>query len=160
MGRHSRERIPPAEYLAATYYEKWLRGLEMLLVEQGLVTAKELQTGRAESKASGVSALRVPEAATLLRNRRHARRAARRRGAGLQGAVGGAGLRNNGFPARARRLHLARMGGRARRRARRRDRARRAGRRHPLLRALAGGPGKTRRREKTHPGPGARAARG
>src|SRR5438445_7490593 len=41
MGRHSRERIPPAEYLAATYYEKWLRGLEMLLVEQGLVTAKE-----------------------------------------------------------------------------------------------------------------------
>ena len=73
MGRHSRERIPPAEYLAATYYEKWLRGLEMLLVEQGLVTAKELQTGRAESKASGVSALRVPEVATFLRNRRHAR---------------------------------------------------------------------------------------
>ena len=73
MGRHSRERIPPAEYLAATYYEKWLRGLEMLLVEQGLVMAKELQTGRAESKASGVSALRVPEVATFLRNRRHAR---------------------------------------------------------------------------------------
>src|SRR5204863_72762 len=48
MGRHSRERIPPAEYLAATYYEKWLRGLEMLLVENGLVTAKELQSGRPE----------------------------------------------------------------------------------------------------------------
>ena len=73
MGRHSRERIPPVEYLAATYYEKWLRGLEMLLVEQGLVMAKELQTGRAESKASGVSVLRVPEVATFLRNRRHAR---------------------------------------------------------------------------------------
>src|SRR6266853_1703254 len=71
VGRHSRERIPPAEYLAATYYEKWLRGLEMLLVEQGLVTAKELQTGRAESKASGVSALRVPEVATFLRDRDH-----------------------------------------------------------------------------------------
>ncbi len=73
MGRHSRERIPPVEYLAATYYEKWLRGLEMLLVEQGLVMAKELQTGRAESKASGTSVLRVPEVATFLRNRRHAR---------------------------------------------------------------------------------------
>src|SRR5712691_8078560 len=60
MGRHSRERIPPAEYLAATYYEKWLRGLEMLLLENGLVTAKELETGRAESKASGTSVLRAP----------------------------------------------------------------------------------------------------
>src|SRR5947207_14993426 len=55
MGRHSRERIPPAEYLAATYYEKWLRGLEMLLVELGLATAEELQRGRVESKASGVA---------------------------------------------------------------------------------------------------------
>src|SRR2546426_5189209 len=73
MGRHSRERIPPAEYLAATYYEKWLRGLEMLLVEQGLVTAKELQTGRAESKASGGDVLRGPEVAAYLRVRRLAR---------------------------------------------------------------------------------------
>ncbi len=73
MGRHSRERIPPAEYLAATYYEKWLRGLEMLLVEQGLVTAKELRTGRAESKASGVSVLRASEVAGFLRVRRLAR---------------------------------------------------------------------------------------
>ena len=73
MSRHSRERIPPAEYLAATYYEKWLRGLEMLLVEQGLVMAKELETGRAEARATGASVLRVPEVATFLRNRRHAR---------------------------------------------------------------------------------------
>src|SRR5438309_2208110 len=73
MGRHSRERIPPAEYLAATYYENWLRGLEMLLVENGLVTAKELVTGRAESKASGASVLRASEVAGFLRVRRLAR---------------------------------------------------------------------------------------
>src|SRR5258705_10997603 len=73
MGRHSRERIPPVEYLAATYYEKWLRGLEMLLVEQGLLTAKELETGRAESKAGGASALRPSEVAATLRVRRLAR---------------------------------------------------------------------------------------
>src|SRR6266853_6694946 len=67
VGRHSRERIPPAEYLAATYYEKWLRGLEMLLLENGLVTAKELETGRAESKASEASVLRPSEVTAYLR---------------------------------------------------------------------------------------------
>lgn len=43
--RHARERIPPAEYLASTYYEVWLKGLERLLVENGLVTAEELAAG-------------------------------------------------------------------------------------------------------------------
>ena len=73
VSRHSRERIPPAEYLAATYYEKWLRGLETLLVENGLVTARELETGRTESRTSGLTALQVPEVASFLGNRRHAR---------------------------------------------------------------------------------------
>ena len=43
--RHARERTPPAEYLAASYYEIWLKGLERLLVENGLVTADELAAG-------------------------------------------------------------------------------------------------------------------
>jgi nitrile hydratase beta subunit len=73
MSRHSRERIPPAEYLAATYYEKWLLGLEMLLVEQGMVTAKEMKTGRAGAKARELRALGAAGVATYLRNRRHAR---------------------------------------------------------------------------------------
>lgn len=42
MARHARERMPGAEYLAATYYEKWLWGLERLLVERGLVPQTEL----------------------------------------------------------------------------------------------------------------------
>jgi nitrile hydratase len=43
MSRHSRERMPPAEYLAATYYERWLYGVHLLLVEQGLLAPGELQ---------------------------------------------------------------------------------------------------------------------
>jgi nitrile hydratase subunit beta len=36
--RDAIERIPPAEYLALSYYERWLRGAEMLLAEKGLLT--------------------------------------------------------------------------------------------------------------------------
>jgi nitrile hydratase len=43
MARHSRERMPPAEYLATSYYEHWLWGLERLLVEQGLLTPGEIE---------------------------------------------------------------------------------------------------------------------
>jgi hypothetical protein len=35
--RDAIERIPPAEYLALSYYERWLRAAEMLLAERGLV---------------------------------------------------------------------------------------------------------------------------
>jgi nitrile hydratase len=33
--RDAIERIPPEEYLATPYYERWLRGIEMLLDEKG-----------------------------------------------------------------------------------------------------------------------------
>ncbi|EDP66708.1 Nitrile hydratase [alpha proteobacterium BAL199] len=45
--RSAREQQPPAQYLENTYYEQWLHGLEVLLVEEGLVTAEELRTGKA-----------------------------------------------------------------------------------------------------------------
>jgi nitrile hydratase len=45
MVRQARERIPPAEYLAASYYETWISGLERLLVEHGLAKKPELSTG-------------------------------------------------------------------------------------------------------------------
>jgi nitrile hydratase subunit beta len=44
--RHARERIPPADYLRMSYYEKWLTGLVMLLEESGLVTSAELESGQ------------------------------------------------------------------------------------------------------------------
>jgi nitrile hydratase len=47
MSRHGRERIPPAEYLASSYYEIWLKGMERVLVERGLVSEAELAAGHA-----------------------------------------------------------------------------------------------------------------
>ena len=40
--RHGIERMPPAEYLAASYYERWLSSLERNLVDKGLITREEL----------------------------------------------------------------------------------------------------------------------
>ncbi|MBI4627328.1 MAG: nitrile hydratase subunit beta [Candidatus Rokubacteria bacterium] len=48
MSRHSRELMPPAEYLATSYYEHWLWGLEHLLVEKGLLTKEEIEARVAE----------------------------------------------------------------------------------------------------------------
>ncbi len=45
--RHQRELIPAPEYLRMSYYEKWLAGLEQLLLRHGLVTQEELHSGRA-----------------------------------------------------------------------------------------------------------------
>ncbi len=34
--RDAIERIPPEDYLAASYYERWLRAMEMLVDEKGI----------------------------------------------------------------------------------------------------------------------------
>jgi nitrile hydratase len=43
--RHQRELIPGPDYLRMSYYEKWITGLEALLVKTGLVTEAELASG-------------------------------------------------------------------------------------------------------------------
>jgi nitrile hydratase len=43
--RHSREVIPPAEYLSMSYYEKWYAGLVGLLIKSGLVARAEVESG-------------------------------------------------------------------------------------------------------------------
>jgi nitrile hydratase subunit beta len=40
--RHAIERIPPARYLASSYYERWIAAAETILVEHGVVTREEL----------------------------------------------------------------------------------------------------------------------
>ena len=40
--RHYIENIPPAQYLASSYYERWMLALESALVNKGLLTAEEL----------------------------------------------------------------------------------------------------------------------
>ena len=64
--RHQIELLPPAEYLRMTYYERWLRINEQLLVKHGLVTPTELATGAPErGSAKATPAL---TAATVARN--------------------------------------------------------------------------------------------
>ena len=64
--RHAIERIPPAEYLRMSYYEKWLAALVDLVTGRGLVTRAELESGKPAAgsakatppvKAEGVPAL-------------------------------------------------------------------------------------------------------
>ena len=46
QSRAARESLPPARYLAASYYEIWLEGLCALMRARGLVTDEELADGR------------------------------------------------------------------------------------------------------------------
>jgi len=50
--RHSIERIPAADYLRMSYYEKWLAGLITRLEESGLVSRAEVESGRAAPESS------------------------------------------------------------------------------------------------------------
>jgi nitrile hydratase subunit beta len=45
--RYAIERMDPAHYLASSYYEHWLCALETQLLEKGLITRAELESGRA-----------------------------------------------------------------------------------------------------------------
>ena len=46
QARSARESLPPAQYLASTYYEIWLAGLLVLMRDRGLVSAAEIAAGR------------------------------------------------------------------------------------------------------------------
>ncbi len=63
--RHARERQHPVDYLRNSYYENWLAGLEKLLVENGVVTRKELETGQADGPADPAFLKRVLRAETV-----------------------------------------------------------------------------------------------
>jgi nitrile hydratase subunit beta len=52
--RFARESVPPARYLASSYYEIWLAALERQLDEHGLVSASELDAGRPLGPAAPV----------------------------------------------------------------------------------------------------------
>jgi nitrile hydratase subunit beta len=77
QGRAARESLHPAEYLAKSYYEIWIAGLEKLMAERGLVTSDEIDEGKPLHPAKAVprvlTAERVP---TILSNGRPTERAA------------------------------------------------------------------------------------
>ena len=47
--RHSVERMDPVEYLATSYYEHWLAGMETLAREFGYLTDEEIASGKSSS---------------------------------------------------------------------------------------------------------------
>jgi nitrile hydratase subunit beta len=67
--RYARELIPPAAYLASTYYEHWLSGLETQLAGAGLVSPTETDARLADPQSAIVKAsdptLRVLKAADV-----------------------------------------------------------------------------------------------
>jgi nitrile hydratase subunit beta len=81
MSRFAREHMPAAEYLATSYYEHWLWGLERLLEQHGFLTHVEARQRIQEgASAAPVAAGELqpgvlqPDGVTgLLRNRRAAR---------------------------------------------------------------------------------------
>jgi nitrile hydratase len=66
MSRYARERMPAADYLAASYYERWLYGLELLLVERGLLTREEVETGRARGTSAALRVLKAADVGKVL----------------------------------------------------------------------------------------------
>jgi len=46
--RHGIERMRPAEYLRASYYERWLASLETNLVDKGVLTREEIEARTAQ----------------------------------------------------------------------------------------------------------------
>lgn len=57
--RFARERQHPAKYISNTYYENWLEGLVTLLLEKGLITEEELESGKAARKIDDSDGLNV-----------------------------------------------------------------------------------------------------
>ena len=65
--RHSRELIPPTEYLRMSYYERWVAGLVELIVKSGLTTRAEIESGvPATESVKAVPALTVDKAVALV----------------------------------------------------------------------------------------------
>jgi nitrile hydratase len=73
--RYRMERMPPDEYLRASYYERWLRALTELAVEAGLISQAELGSGRPDPGTAKQTPALTPEQAraNLARNREWAR---------------------------------------------------------------------------------------
>ncbi len=100
--RHGIERMPPRDYLAASYYERWLDRTLRLLADKGLVTADELERRIAEVAADPErAAIRRddPELVSRMRRARTVRPDFRRAAPAPRFAVGDPVLTNHDHPA-------------------------------------------------------------
>ena len=55
LSRAARESLPPSIYLSSTYYEIWIRALEKLMLERGMVTPAELASGQMSAPPAPVN---------------------------------------------------------------------------------------------------------
>jgi nitrile hydratase len=53
--------LPPAIYLSSTYYEIWIRALEKLMLERGMVTPAELASGQMSAPPAPVNSVLTRE---------------------------------------------------------------------------------------------------
>jgi len=74
QGRAAVEKLPPAQYVASSYYEKWFVRLQHLLLERGLVQPAELEEGRAREPGRKLDVLTADRVAAALANRRASER--------------------------------------------------------------------------------------
>ena len=65
MFRHSIERLPPADYLRYSYFEKWLDAMIALLLDARLITVEEFVSGH---KATGTAVASPPITADTVMN--------------------------------------------------------------------------------------------
>lgn len=66
--RHAIERMAPAAYLGSTYFERWLDGLERLIVEEDVVTEADIAAARKAATAGDAVPERTdPELVALAR---------------------------------------------------------------------------------------------
>ena len=50
--RRAMEDMPPDDYLSLSYYERWIRGTEQLLVEKNILTTDEIDRKVAELEST------------------------------------------------------------------------------------------------------------
>jgi nitrile hydratase len=69
MSRFAREDRPPEEYLAKSYYQIWLAGLERLTVERGLIAPDEIEAGKPLHPTKPVAKTLTPDGVAAMLHR-------------------------------------------------------------------------------------------
>jgi nitrile hydratase len=64
--RSACESMAPARYIATSYYEHWLHGLETLLQKHGLATSEEIRSGKALGPGRAVEPARAAQVWSLV----------------------------------------------------------------------------------------------
>jgi hypothetical protein len=66
QSRAARESLPPAQYLASSYYRIWVAALGRLMVERGLVAPEEIADGRMRQAPSAIPRVLAAESVAAL----------------------------------------------------------------------------------------------